>query len=60
MCHDDYFVLSKVMHSSASHFVSWNLLNIEDVSVLLLSCFFRNIVINGSPWAFYKGEVYVI
>lgn len=53
-------MLSKIMHSSATYFVRWNLLNIEDVTVLLLSCFFMNIVINGSTWAFYKGEVYSI
>ena len=54
VCHNDYFVLSKMTHSSAMYFVSWNLLNTEDVSILLLKYFFMNIVITGSTRTFCK------
>lgn len=54
VCHNDYFVLSKTMHSSAMYFVSWNLLNTEDVSILLLRYFFMNVVITGPTRTFCK------
>lgn len=40
--------------------MSWNLLNTEDVSVLLLRCFFLDIVITGSTQAFYERGVYSV